>query len=34
MSPFKIALPINSKLDGAGQSAIYRALMGAQEFTF
>lgn len=33
-SPFQIALLINSKLEGAGKSAIYRALMGAQEFTF
>ncbi len=31
MSHFKIALLIHSKLEGAGQSAIYRALMGAQE---
>lgn len=29
--PFKVALMIVSKLEGAGQSAIYRALMGAQE---
>lgn len=31
MAPLKVALLINSKLEGAGQSAIYRALMGAQE---
>ena len=31
MAPFKVALLINSTLEGAGQSAIYRALMGAQE---
>lgn len=31
MEPFKVALLITSKLEGAGQSAIYRALMGAQE---
>jgi hypothetical protein len=30
MDPFKVALLINSKLEGAGPSAIYRALMGAQ----
>ena len=28
---FKVALLIHSKLEGAGTSAIYRALMGAQE---
>jgi hypothetical protein len=31
MDPFKVALLINGKLEGAGQPAIYRALMGAQE---
>ncbi len=31
MTPLKVALLICSKLEGAGQSAIYRALMGAQE---
>jgi hypothetical protein len=30
-APFKVALLIHSKLEGAGNSAIYRALMGAQE---
>lgn len=30
-APFKVALLVHSKLEGAGQSAIYRALMGAQE---
>jgi hypothetical protein len=29
--PLKVALLIHSSLEGAGQSAIYRALMGAQE---
>ncbi len=31
MAAFKVALLIHSKLEGTGQSAIYRALMGAQE---
>ena len=31
MNPSKAALLINGKLEGAGQSAIYRALMGAQD---
>lgn len=30
-APLKVALLVHSKLEGAGQSAIYRALMGAQE---
>ena len=33
MAQFKVALLINSKLEGARQSAIYRALMGAQELS-
>jgi hypothetical protein len=33
MAPFKVALLISSRLEGAGQSAIYRALMGAQELS-
>ena len=31
MATLKVALLIHSKLEGAGQSAIYRAMMGAQE---
>ena len=31
MTMLKVAILIHSKLEGAGQSAIYRALMGAQE---
>jgi hypothetical protein len=31
VAQFKVALLIISKLEGAGQSAIYRALMSAQE---
>lgn len=30
-APLRVALLVHSKLEGSGQSAIYRALMGAQE---